>query len=150
MKHGHLISLLVTILTLLFVSSNGMGESPRDVHDDLVRPNSDEFTGNLDSINLQNTDGTKATVVINDAVYSVDPKAIFRAQGGGLTTLASFKPGMTVKFFAIDSLLTKMWPVAEPQATDSQADSGGNKSSSGMKEAKPEKKIRKENGVWKN
>jgi len=150
MKFGHFLGLLLTILTLLFVNNNGMGETPRDVHDDPIRPNAEEFTGNLDSIKLSNVDGAKTTLVINDTSFVVDQNAIFRSQGGGLTTLAYFRPGMTVKFFAIDSLLTKMWAVAEPQATGSQMESNGDDSGNSLKKSKPEQKVRKENGVWKN
>jgi len=146
MKLGHFIGLLCTTLALLFVASNGMGEPRYDVHNDLIHPGAEEFTGNLDSIKPKNANGVYTTVVINDTTFTVDPKAIFRTQGGTQTTLDSFKPGMTVKFIALDSLLTKMWPIAEQQTSSPQSESS--ESSSG--DAKPEKKIRKEKGVWKN
>ena len=146
MKLGHFIGLLCTTLALLFAASSGMGEPRYDTHNDLIRPGAEEFTGNLDSIKPMNADGVYTTVVINDTTFTVDSKAIFRTQGGSLATLDSFHPGMTVKFFALDSLLTKMWPVAEQQTSSPQPES----SKSSSWDAKPEKKIRKENGVWKN
>lgn len=150
MKLRRFLGLLFATFTLFFVNSNCLGESPRDVHDDPIRPNAEEFTGNLDSIKLHDVDSGKTTLVINDTSFIVDQNTVFRSQGGALTTLAYFEPGMTVKFFAIDSLLTKMWTVTAPQSMGSQTESDGSNSDNSLKKSKTEQKIRKENGVWKN
>lgn len=138
--------LYATILfgILFLLASPGQTERRHDVHGDLVYLGAEEFTGFFVSAQSNGDDGPQQ-VIIDDSIYSVDKQTIFRDKGGGLTSLASFKPGTPVRFFALDSLLTKMWvtgfPSQQKEGEQAAAD-GGNK--------KPSSTLRKDKGVWKN
>lgn len=121
----------------------GQAERRYDVHGDLVSLGADEHTGVLTSVHNASP-GNPQRVVINDSTYTVDDQAIFRTAEGSLTSLAQLKPGTPVRFFSVDSLLTKMWATGKPsgQKKELQAAPGGAK--------KTIHTLRQENGVWKN
>jgi hypothetical protein len=150
MKLGRYIFLLSIILTFVSVAVNGFGEPRYDVQGDLIRSGAEEFSGILNSINLNTTNNGNASVLINDSIFTVDSEAIFRNKEGGSATLGSFTPGMTVKFFALGSLLTKMWPADKQKNSASQAIGGTGTSNDDTKEANSAGKIHQDRGVWKN
>jgi hypothetical protein len=62
-----------------------------------------------------------------------------------LTSLPNFKEGTPVKFFAVDSLLTKMWAVGVPVTREEPGEAAG-----AVEDGKPASGLRLEDGVWKN
>lgn len=137
------LSILFGILALM--ASPGHTERRHDVHGDLVHLGAEEFTGVFVSVQKSAEDGPQL-VIINDSTYTLDKQAVFRAEGGGLTSLASFKPGTSVRFFALDALLTKMWATGVPPAEQAEKQ----KAAPATEDKKPASTLRKEKGVWKN
>lgn len=127
-------------------------EPQYDVHGDLIRPGAEEFTGIFYGAGGADEGNIVRTVVVNDSSYTIDSKTIFRTQGGGTTSLASFSNGMAVKFYALDALLTKMWPTGTVESAETAVEGKGTPedNSNSSEEKKPASDLRKENGVWKN
>lgn len=136
------LTILFGILTLL--ATPGHTERRHDVHGDLVHLGAEEFTGVFVAVQNPGDDGPQR-VIIDDSIYTVDKQAVFRAEGGGLNSLASFKPGTPVRFFALDSLLTKMWATGSPTEQEEGAQAAGDGAGK-----KPASTLRQEKGVWKN
>lgn len=129
----------------ILIASVGYAERRHDIHGDLVHLGAEEFTGVFVSYQSIGDDGPQQ-VIIDDSIYIVDKRTVFRDKGGGLISLATFKPGTPVRFFALDALLTKMWANGDPPTEQVEKQ----KTTSSSEDKKPASMLRKEKGVWKN
>lgn len=151
MKGKQWMYVLVLLGVVFSFATPARTERRTDVHGDLIHIGAEEFTGVLVAVNEPAVTGGPRTVVIDDSIFTVDDQAIFRTQAGGTTTLASFKSGTPVKFYALDSLLTKMWPSGTIKSSTPAIEQGADANGAGSVQGKkPASTIRKKDGVWKN
>ncbi len=134
---------LLAVLALLPIGRAG-AEPRHDIHGDLIHPGAEEYSGIFNGIGaVPAKDGEARLVLVNDRTYRVAEDAIFRSQSGGKTTLNTFKDGVSVKYYALDDLLTKMWAV--------KAEQGEKENAAGAdKKTAPVDAVRLEGGKWKN
>jgi hypothetical protein len=150
MKREKWMCVLVLLGVVFFSASPARTERRTDVHGDLIHIGAEEFTGVFVDAHETTTGGPR-TVVIDDSTYTVDGQAIFRTQAGGTTTLADFKGGTPVKFYALDSLLTKMWPSGTAKAAGAATEQNAAENNTRFVERKKsDSTLRKEKNVWKN
>ena len=143
-KKKNMISLCVAV-TLLLLGVSAQGEPRYDIHDDPVAYAAIEFSGSIDALPLS-ADGQRREITIDDKVYSLENDCIFRNQFGNLVGLASFRAGMSVRFFVHNKTdITKLW----------QVENQGEENDDGRQidiERPPaaNEQFKKENGVWTN
>lgn len=134
---------VIVICCFLTITTTVNGEPTYDLHGDLIYPGAEEFSGVIDGFEANGE--RRDIIVINDSIYTIQSDAIFRNRAGGKTGLSSFQPGMIVKFYALDNLLTKMWETEEDEEGIMIEDP----------EVSPEQpargdQVRQEDGVWTN
>ena len=143
-KKKKMISLWLAV-TLLLLGVTAQGEQRYDIHDDPVAYAAIEYSGDIDALPLS-ADGQGREITIDDKVYNLEDDCIFRNQFGTLVGLASFRAGMSVRFFVHNKTdITKLWHV----------ESEGENNDDGRQidiERPPaaNDQLKKENGVWTN
>ena len=141
-KKKNMISLWLGVALLLSAVS-AQGEQRYDIHNDPIAHGALEFSGSIDALPLS---GQRPEITIDDKVYNLLNDCIFRNQFGTLVSLASFRAGMSVRFFVHNKTdITKLW----------QVENEGDESDDGRQidiERPPAAngQLRKENGVWTN
>lgn len=135
---------MVACVLLLGQIVLAQAEMRRDVHGDTVYPGADEYEGVFVHTHGQSDDSPR-TVVIDDSIFMVHSGAIFRNAHGGPISLENFKPQTPVGFFALGTLLTKMWVLGEPAVEKKADDTAGG---TGRKE--DASFFRDDKGVWRN
>ncbi|NLX17905.1 MAG: hypothetical protein GXY53_01285 [Desulfobulbus sp.] len=119
-------------------------ETRSDVHGDIIRPGAEEFVGVFVHAH-ERTGDEPQVVVIDDSTYIIDSQTIFRNSHGALVALENFKEQTPIGFFALGTLLTKMWMIGEPMAekkADDTVDKADRKADTQF--------FRDEKGVWIN
>ncbi|ADW18220.1 hypothetical protein Despr_2072 [Desulfobulbus propionicus DSM 2032] len=143
MQWSKAVCLLVCVLGIVLLGDgNALAERRYDTHGDVIALGAEEFTGVVEGIR-EKQPGSSQIIVINDSVYTIDKEAVFRTRSGGPTSVAYFKTGMAVKFYALGSVLTKMWEVTEQGPSVGQEPVPATQ----QKNVVP---FRQEGGVWKN
>ena len=134
---------VLVLVSVSFVALSAWAEPRYDEHGDLIRPQAKLRVGVLQSI--QSNRGQDGGLVIGDSGYSFDKETVFTTSYGNHSSLSIFRPGMTVNFYAVGQLLTKMWPstvemTEEDSAMPNQGESAGSQDGT----------LHLENGVWTN
>ncbi len=138
--------LAVTILT--GVPQSGYAERRQDVHGDIIALGAKRAEGTIYRIDTVTGDDGQSLVVIDESIFTVDSRTVFRTRSGVSTDISHFKVGDTVHYYFVDSLLTKMW-VSLPDETNVDP-SQDERQSNAENDVQIEQAIRLENGVWKN
>lgn len=142
------IAFVVTSL-LLAGYQPGWAERRHDVHDDEIALGAEESEGVIYRIDDDPLGENKRIVVIEESIFTVAPDAVFRTKSGASTDISHFKVGMRVKFYSVDSSLTKIWETSSIEASATLPDAAASSSENGA-QPKNKETLRRENGVWKN
>ena len=136
---------------MLFRSGIAGAEPRYDVHNDQIYSGAEEFTGVFVGVHKAEKKGEPDIILIGDSSYTIYEDAIYRTRQGGVTDIDYFQKDMPVKFYALDSMLTKLWQADEDNNPGLTAPSNAETNPSGLTDEKDsEEDIRKEGDVWKN
>jgi hypothetical protein len=135
--------IVLFVVCCLFMSLVAMAEPTYNDHGDLIRPNSERFSGTIESLGPE-SNGVISIVVINDTNYKVDGETIYRNIDGGKSSLSRLKIGMLVDFYAIEQLVTNLSVSANPD------DNGDGEHNDQPLPEPDQSDIWQDGGVWKN